>query len=207
MPPLEAWEKVWIDPEAYAQDVHALINCTTCHAGEAVGDMATAHTGLIAKPSADAEATCGTCHPDITPHATASLHATLSGYDTVLHERSSEMNWDTLEEMESYHCDSCHTTCGDCHVSQPTSVGGGLLDGHVFVEKPPMSQTCTACHGSRVKNEYYGLNEGYTGDVHLRQARLACTDCHTAAEMHGQGEFAMSETRYDGQAEIGRAHV
>ncbi|MBN1966155.1 MAG: hypothetical protein JW910_16015 [Anaerolineae bacterium] len=201
MPPLEAWEKVYIDPAVYAEDIHAFINCTTCHAGEAVGSMEAAHTGLVADPSADAELTCGTCHPDITPHATESLHGTLEGYDVVLHQRSSEINWETLEEMESYHCDSCHATCGDCHISQPNSVGGGLLDGHAFVEKPPMGQTCTACHGSRVKNEYYGLNEGYTGDVHLRQARLACTDCHTAEEMHGQGEFANATHRYDAPAE------
>jgi thiosulfate/3-mercaptopyruvate sulfurtransferase len=53
-----------------------------------------------------------------------------------------------------------------------------------------------------VKNEYYGLNEGLPGDVHLRQARLACVDCHSGDEMHGMtyepGEVAH---RYDGAAE------
>jgi hypothetical protein len=60
-----------------------------------------------------------------------------------------------------------------------------------------MGRTCTACHSSRVKNEYYGLNEGYSGDVHFRQARFACTDCHTADEMHGAGEYGEAEHRYD----------
>jgi len=197
VPPLEAGEKVYIDPALYAQDVHSFINCTACHGGEAVGDMTAAHTNLVKDPTVEAEATCGTCHPNITPHAATSLHSTLAGYDTVLHERSSEANWEALEEMQTYHCDSCHATCGDCHVSQPGSVGGGLLKGHDFLAKPPMGQTCTACHGSRVKNEYYGLNEGYTGDVHLRQARLACTDCHTGAEMHGEGAYGEAEHRYD----------
>ena len=76
-------------------------------------------------------------------------------------------------------------------------MGGGLLEGHVFVQTPPMSQTCTACHGSRIKNEYYGLNEGIPGDVHLREARMACVDCHTDAEMHGMPPFDAEEYRYD----------
>lgn len=198
MPPVEAWEKVWIDGDAYPQDVHALINCTACHGGEAVADMETAHTGLVADPSADPETGCASCHPNIVPYAVDSLHYTLEGYDTALYARSSPEHYDALETMESYHCDSCHATCGDCHISQPNSVGGGLLEGHTFVSTPPMSRTCTACHGSRVKNEYYGLNEGYPGDVHFRQARMTCTDCHTGDEMHGMGAAADDQSRYDG---------
>ncbi len=198
MPPLEAWEKVLIDAEAYQSDIHAFINCTACHGGQAVGNM-TAHDGLIADPSADPETGCASCHPNIVPSAEQSLHFTLEGYDTAVYARSSPDHYATLENMESYHCDSCHATCGDCHVSQPNSVGGGLLAGHTFVEKPPMSQTCTACHGSRVKNEYYGLNEGEPGDVHLRVARLACTDCHSGDQMHGIGEYAGATSRYDGE--------
>jgi len=199
VPPVEAWEKVFIDAEGYASDVHAFINCTACHGGEAIDDMETAHTGLLPDPSADPEAGCGTCHPNIAPHAAESLHNTLEGYDTAIYARSSPEHYDTLETMESYHCESCHATCGDCHISQPNSVGGGLLEGHSFVQTPPMSRTCTGCHGSRVKNEYFGLNEGLPGDVHLRQARLACTDCHSSMEMHGMGAAADETTRYDGE--------
>jgi hypothetical protein len=202
VPPLEAWEKVFIDADAYAGDPHSkMLTCTVCHAGQESDDMQTAHTGLIADPAAPDVNKCAMCHPDIATSAANSLHATLAGYDTALFERSTPENHPALEEMESYHCDSCHATCGDCHISQPNSVGGGLLDGHAFVEKPPMSRTCTACHGSRVKNEYYGLNEGYPGDVHLRQARLACTDCHTADEMHGMGDYAGLTDRRSGPVE------
>ena len=197
MPPVEAWEKVWIDGALYAEDVHAYLNCTSCHGGEAVDDMDAAHATM----NDDEESTCETCHPDIAPHAENSLHSSLVGYDTAIYQRSSPEHFAALEEMESYHCQECHATCGDCHVSQPDSVGGGLLEGHTFVEEPPMSRTCTACHGSRVKNEYYGLNEGISGDVHLRQARLSCTDCHTSAEMHGQDEWTDVNHRYDGPAE------
>jgi len=199
VPPLEAWEKVWINLETYSDDFHALIKCTACHGGNPdAADMETAHTGLIPDPSEESRPTCKLCHQEITVSAASSLHSTLAGYDTALYERSSPEHYAALETMQSYHCNSCHATCGDCHVSQPGSVGGGLLDGHSFVKTPPMSRTCTGCHGSRVKNEYFGLNEGILGDVHLRQARMACTACHTAEEMHGMGAASGSAHRYDG---------
>ncbi len=202
MPPVEAWERVFIDAETYnVADVHAFIGCTACHGGVPSYDMDTAHQGMIEDPSADPVTGCGNCHPNIAPYAENSLHMTLAGYDTVLYERSIPENHEAIEEMEVYHCNNCHATCGDCHVSQPDSVGGGLLEGHVFVRTPPMSRTCTGCHGSRVKNEYYGLNEGIPGDVHLREARLACTDCHSGIEMHGLPPFDDLEHRYDAPRE------
>jgi len=194
--PLEPWERVWIDAEKYSQDVHSLINCTDCHGGQAVDDMS-AHEGMVDEPAANPEA-CGDCHTDVTPAHLNSLHFTLAGYDTAVYERSTPENHPAIENMESFHCQNCHATCGDCHISQPASVGGGLLDGHAYVPVPPMSQTCTACHGSRVKNEYYGLNEGFPADVHFR-GRMSCVDCHTGDEMHGVNMTA--NHRYDGPAE------
>jgi thiosulfate/3-mercaptopyruvate sulfurtransferase len=205
---MEPWQRVWIDATAYASDVHSYINCTDCHGGHAVNDMDAAHTGMNPAPASDPE-TCGSCHRDVGPAVIGSLHMTLAGYDQVLHARSIPENHQTLEEMQEYHCNDCHATCGDCHVSQPASVGGGLLKGHTFVPTPPMSQTCTACHGSRVKNEYYGLNEGIPSDVHFR-SRMACTDCHTANQIHGMGAPSVVTTetgaveymhRYDGAQE------
>ncbi|MCU0479933.1 MAG: hypothetical protein MUE54_01820 [Anaerolineae bacterium] len=192
---MAAWERVWIDADMYSQDLHSLINCTQCHGGQAVDDMTIAHTDMIDRPAKNPE-TCGACHTDVTPASLNSLHSTLAGYDTVLYARSVPENHPALEEAEANHCNSCHTTCGDCHISQPYSVGGGLLDGHAYVQTPPMSQTCTACHGSRVKNEYFGLNEGFPSDVHFRE-RMSCSDCHTADEIHGVGITA--DHRYDGE--------
>jgi hypothetical protein len=192
---MEPWQRVWIDAKAYATDVHSPINCTTCHAGKAVDDMQTAHEGMIASPAANPQQACGKCHTDVTPADMGSLHSTLRGYDTALYLRSEPQAHSVVEQVEQNHCNGCHTTCGDCHISQPTSVGGGLLNGHVFVRTPPMSQTCTGCHGSRVKNEYFGLNEGIPGDVHFR-ARMACSSCHTGDELHGIG--AQADNRYSG---------
>lgn len=208
MAPMEPWQRVWIDAETYAEDIHSLINCTTCHLGQAVDefgqpmdDMDCAHEGMLNSPSEMVETTCGSCHPFITAAAANSLHSTLAGYDTVLHERSVPENHPILEEMQSYHCDSCHASCGDCHVSQPASVGGGLVDGHNFLRTPSMTQNCTACHGSRVQNEYFGRNEGIPSDVHFR-ARMSCVSCHTGDQIHGMTAASFNaQHRYDGVPE------
>ncbi len=121
---------------------------------------------------------------------------TLAGYDLALYARSIPENHPALEEMEANHCNNCHATCGQCHISQPTSVGGGLLEGHQVVETPPMTRTCTGCHGSRVRNEFTGRNEGFPGDVHFTQGRMSCVACHTGDEMHGIG--VIGDHRYDG---------
>ncbi|MEZ4668575.1 MAG: hypothetical protein R3E39_11745 [Anaerolineae bacterium] len=192
---MEPWERVWIDAETYSQDIHSYINCTECHSGKAVDDMEQAHKGQTNEVVNSPEV-CGRCHVDNGEPAFNSLHNTLRGYDTALYARSAPEHYPALEEMESNHCASCHATCGDCHVSQPSAVGGGLLNGHDFVSTPSMSRNCTACHGSRIKNEYYGSNEDVPSDVHFR-ARMSCTDCHTANEMHGM-EGASTDHRYDG---------
>ncbi|NDJ87091.1 MAG: hypothetical protein GYB66_14530 [Chloroflexi bacterium] len=193
---MEPWERIFIDVEIYQEDIHSQINCTTCHNGTSVDDMEEAHTNLVPDPAKDPVKGCGNCHPDISPHAAESLHLTLEGYDTAVYQRSIPEHFDRIEYMEQYHCQDCHATCGDCHVAQPDSVGGGLLEGHAFVETPPMTRTCTACHGSRVQNEYFGKNEGIPPDVHFR-ARMACVDCHSGAEMHG---IDMDNNhRYDGE--------
>ena len=125
-----------------------------------------------------------------------SLHSNLTGYMTVLAARSTEDKIPQLEEMSANHCDKCHTSCGQCHVSIPTNLGGGLVAGHEFKKIPPMNLTCTGCHGSRIENEYKGKNEGVKADVHWMKAGMPCFDCHPADEMHG----ALGEPghRYDG---------
>ncbi|MBN1967538.1 MAG: hypothetical protein JW910_22980, partial [Anaerolineae bacterium] len=201
MPPLEVWERVLVDANALLSEVHGYIPCTDCHGGENLADKDAAHEGMVIDPSIDAVASCGSCHPDIAPFQESSLHNSLQGYDTRLYGRSTPENHPVIEEAESYHCDSCHTTCGQCHVSQPTSVGGGLISGHTFNLTPSMSRNCTACHGSRVKNEYTGAHEGIPADVHLRSGRMVCTDCHTAGDMHGTDAASAGVElthRYDG---------
>ena len=200
MAPLEPWEKVLVDLENFSQDKHSSMSCTDCHAGEDNIDKETAHEAMVSDPSASG-GQCSECHADVTDTFESSLHASQQGYWTAINARSTPEDHPALEEMFGNHCASCHTTCGDCHVSQPNSVGGGLIEGHVFNQKPSMTRNCTACHGSRVGNEYLGKHEDIKADVHFRQGRMNCVDCHTGSEMHGayttpQGE--LPEHRYDG---------
>lgn len=189
MAPLEPWEKVLVSAD-FMTTVHGSATCIDCHAGQQDPEKDTAHTGLVADPSTDTKA-CAGCHAEQAEASVTSLHTTLAGYWTVLDERSTPENHPQLEEAFGNHCASCHTTCGNCHISQPSSVGGGLLNGHVVEKTPPMTRTCTACHGSRVGAEYLGKHEDIPGDVHFRQGRMNCVACHEGAGLHGSpGEMA-----------------
>lgn len=211
MAPLEPWEKVLVDGENFTQTVHGRISCIACHSGAQSADKEVAHQGLIARPSADSQATCGACHPNIAAHEATNLHSNLQGYWTVLTARSSPSRYPQLEQVFTNTCSRCHTTCGDCHVSQPGSVGGGFISGHLFNATPSMNRNCAACHGSRVGNEYLGKHDGIEADVHFRQGEMSCVNCHSGAQMHGQpddcqschpgpekDQIAPSEHRYDG---------
>jgi Cytochrome c7 and related cytochrome c len=184
--PLEPWEKVLVNAETYPATVHGQIPCISCHNGIQDADKEIAHTGLVDNPSFSPEGVCGECHPDVVAHNELSLHTNLAGYWTVLDERSTPKNHAAISEAFGNHCSSCHASCGECHVSQPNLVGGGLIDGHLFSKSPSMTRNCTACHGSRIGNEYLGKHEGLLADVHFRQGRMDCIDCHTEAEMHGE---------------------
>jgi thiosulfate/3-mercaptopyruvate sulfurtransferase len=198
---LEPWEKVLVSAEAFSETIHGRIDCIDCHGGSDVGDKGEAHAGMDARPSEGEPSLCQECHEKEVALQPNSLHFNQEGYWTVLEARGADRDHPGMQEMFGNHCASCHTTCGDCHVSQPSSVGGGLLDGHLFVQEPPMTRTCTACHGSRVGNEYLGKNEGVLADLHFRTQRMVCIDCHPGSEMHGEMvnelDAAPPDHRYD----------
>ena len=202
MPPVEAWAKVAVDA-AFADTLHGAIACTDCHGGTSTEyDMEAAHEGVVRDP--DPIEACGSCHAQLAQDHYSSLHGGLEGYFTVLAERSSPEKWPQVIEMYDNHCADCHASCGQCHVSRPTSAGGGLLSGHEFRGTPPMNLTCTGCHGSRVNDEYKGKNEmpeggTFAADVHFNPNGMACQDCHTGAEMHLPQDGEDPTHRYDGE--------
>ncbi len=205
MAPLEPWEKVLVNAEAFTATDHGEIACVDCHGGvDDTDDKEAAHTELVVRPSEGEAAVCADCHKKQAELQATSLHSNQAGYWTVLEARGADVEEPVMHEMFGNHCASCHTSCGDCHVSQPASSGGGLLDGHLFTDNPPMTRTCTACHGSRVGNEYMGKNEGLLADVHFRQERMTCTACHEGDELHGDVPNAEGEPaahRYESAAE------
>ncbi len=195
---MEGWEKVFVSSGTFTQTIHGEMGCIACHGGDGTTqDKDQAHSDMRREPiAADA---CDQCHTDQLNDKN-SLHSTLRGYQTAIAERATSTTLaKIMEEAFGNHCESCHTSCGQCHVSRPTNLGGGLTAGHDFKKIPPMNLTCTGCHGSRIDMEYKGKNEGIPADVHWTQGGMPCFDCHTADEMHGNVE-PPPDHRYDGKA-------
>ncbi|MFC1844370.1 rhodanese-like domain-containing protein [Thermodesulfobacteriota bacterium] len=181
---MEPFEKVLVSKE-FLNTEHGEIACTDCHGGNATAnDKKTAHAGLDPYPAANnPEATCGECHEEIVTTASDSLHTTLSTFVTVLKTRSDMNKWDQIDAARKNHCAACHTSsCGGCHVSRPPFAKKGFINGHVFQKRSDPFNQCTACHGSRVGNEYYGMRG--QGDVHVSKYDMDCVACHEAEEMH-----------------------
>jgi hypothetical protein len=194
---VEDWQKVYLDQPSFLETVHGRYGCIACHSGN--GDTRlkeTAHRSMIFEPSA--VGICGDCHTREVAGDENSLHTNLTGYRTVLLARSSLQHAAEIEMVMDNHCEGCHTsTCGQCHVIEPASLGGGLIAGHVFIGNPDVNSTCGGCHSSRIENEYKGQNGDLPGDVHWVQGKMLCSDCHGAGELHGTiKEFVH---RYDGQ--------
>jgi hypothetical protein len=194
---LEAWEKVFVGDE-FLTSVHNAQNCIGCHGG--VGDthdMEKAHEGVMRDPIQDSDRFCAVCHVDAAEAVADSLHQDLNGYRTALGARGADFEDPQMQEAFANHCATCHTTCGQCHISRPNFTDGGLIQGHKVKEIASSKDTCEACHGARVSNEYKGKNEGVEASVHYLEAGMACVDCHQVGDMHGDGtDYAH---RYDGE--------
>ncbi|MBN1317862.1 MAG: hypothetical protein JXA42_20425 [Anaerolineales bacterium] len=199
MPPLEAWEKVYLSDTEYMASVHNWQGCIACHGGvDGEDDMDKAHEGLISNPSSEPERVCAGCHKYEVEAASTGLHQNLTGYKTTLEARGADFSNPHMQEGFDNHCYTCHASCGECHISRPSSNGSGLIAGHEIKDRASMGDTCTACHGARVANEYKGLNEGVPGSVHWLEEGMPCYECHQVGQYHGDGtEYA---DRYDGAA-------
>jgi hypothetical protein len=186
---LEVWEKAFVNDAEFLQSTHGKVGCVICHGGDSQNeDKELAHVGLVADPSEGTSTTCTTCHQDIVETHDMSLHATLNGFKSALEARGGDVSEGSpLATALENHCNECHTSCGQCHISRPDELEGGLVSGHEFREIPSMQYNCTACHGSRVGDEYLGNNEGIPADVHWAKAGMTCTKCH-GEELHGSGQ-------------------
>ena len=193
------------------------MTCQLCHGGGAdftFANMDEAHDGMVRDPSAFgdngctqcheadfAENSCDGCHSSDVDAARNSLHTQLWGYKEAISARC-ECDFDNAGYDEGFtaNCAGCHTTCGQCHISRPTSVGGGFAQiadmnyAHRFRRTPHITEQCTACHGSRVGIDFTGalaeeIEDGELGsenvpDVHYSRG-MFCVSCHEKEEMHG----------------------
>jgi len=193
---LEVWEKVYIKDSKFLESSHGMVGCVICHGGDSSAEeKETAHQDIVIDPS---EEGCNTCHSDIALLNETSLHTTLSGFISKLEARGGDLSeGSALDTAFDNHCQQCHTSCGQCHVSRPDEMGGGLVSSHVFKKTPSMQNNCIACHGARIGDEYLGTNEGIPGDVHWTQEGMTCVRCH-GQELHGSG--VMADDRYSNTA-------
>ena len=126
---------------------------------------------------------CEMCHSDIATNFTKSLHYNAYGMIGE-YERGAAGHFgiDIDVFYEEANCSKCHaTTCTVCHVGE---------DGH----GGEMSiEICDPCHLKKQTSLYTGdmpahKSEGPHADIHYEKG-LICTDCHTAEEMHGDGNI------------------
>ena len=204
MAPLEPYEKVLVDEEFLDEDPHGEIACEQCHGGDPEAtSFEEAHKGIIKDPSwPDPTKACGECHEEVVKPAKTSTHMTLASFDKIIGTRATDdpaLRKKLFDEGLKTHCYSCHSSCGQCHVSRPEEVEGGFVEGHLFKKTPPMATNCTSCHGSRVEKEYLGKNKGLPPDVHYAKRGMKCVACHTGKEMHVAGE------KYDNRYEVKEA--
>jgi len=190
---LELWQKVLVAKE-FLSSAHAEKTCVECHGGDAAkASRAEAHAGLVRDPSevppfaASDAIVCAECHEEQAKTGKTSLHATLSTFTKIMHTRAGDdpANWEKVDQGRKNHCTPCHASCGQCHVSRPNFAKKGFISGHAFAKKPDMVNQCTACHGSRVGDEFFGARG--IGDAHFFEKGMDCMACHGAAEMHASG--------------------
>jgi thiosulfate/3-mercaptopyruvate sulfurtransferase len=190
----------------FLNSVHGKRSCQSCHAGQADSTFTTmeeAHVDMIPDPSA--VGACDGCHYREARATANSLHTNLWGEKAAIELRARIIfEGSQFEDDYNERCGGCHTTCGQCHISRPNSVGGGFPKigtyySHRFRKSPDMNEQCTACHGSRVGTDYKGEIEGNQPDVH-RTRGYKCEFCHTKEEIHGDGLY--DGERYNHRYEV-----
>ena len=173
--------------QAFLGSTHNLDGCEGCHKGDPRAALKeAAHNGLIGRPSQQPETVCAACHEKEVANVKTSLHFTVRGDENFL-KLVTAHRWPEVQPVFTQACQSCHASCGDCHISKAKSARGGLIDGHLFVKRAPMADACGTCHGGRVYPEYTGQNEGFPPDVHCQKAKMDCVACHSSTQLHGDG--------------------
>ncbi len=197
-PHYEPYDRVYMNGAGYEEfkkNSHYKIGCVGCHNGtDKTDDKLKAHSGdFIKHPSAEYKTKCNTCHSEITKNFVTSIHNG-TGQMRKVAMRSGLTGASEFDKLPASHkegyaknCATCHGTCGNCHVVRPLSGGGGLANGHSFAKTPDMINVCVTCHVSRGGHAYLGVGSGTQPDVHFTNKKFNCTECHSGAELHGDG--------------------
>lgn len=127
---------------------------------------------------------CETCHDDIAANFSTSLHHNAQGMFTEYEDYAMDhFGLDTDAYYEQKNCQKCHVqSCTECHVDS--------YEAHNQRVDP---EVCEKCHAKKQSSTYIGdlpLHKAVGGnaDIH-HEKNLTCTNCHSANEMHGDGEY------------------
>jgi hypothetical protein len=142
--PPESYQKWLVNAEFLEEDPHGSeLSCVDCHGGNPDGDSwETRHAGLKKDPTYPDPQSCADCHEEIVEGDEATHHINLAQFK-----------------------ENANVSCGQCHVSKPASMGGGLNEGHMFLRKP-------SGMNSWFRHEW--LNEE---ELHL--SKVDCQTCHS----------------------------
>lgn len=207
-PHYEPFDRVYMGGEGYEtykSTAHYQLGCTGCHNGiDNVEDKTIAHSGdFISHPSMFYEEKCGSCHSIIVENFKTSIHNG-TGQKRKVTMRSGLSGPDDFDKLPAHqiegynaNCATCHGTCGNCHVVRPPIGGGGLAKGHEFSAQPDMRNICVACHVSRGGHAYLGVAAGTVPDAHFTKMGYKCIDCHSGAELHGDGKPVEQRYAYE----------
>ena len=149
--------------------------------------LSLAPTACMAEDSQPDFGGCEMCHPDVAANFTTSLHYNAYGMMGE-YERGAAghfgIDMDAFYEEGS--CAKCHaTTCTKCHQGYIAVMGHGEETTEITID------TCDVCHLKKQTSTFVGdmpahSSKGPHADVHYEKG-LICTDCHSAEEMHGDG--------------------
>jgi len=144
---------------------------------------------LILSGATNAEEICKVCHSGIAKNFNTSLHHTVAGVYNEFNKGAGKEFGMGLPAG----CTKCHiNNCTTCHE------GYGGYPGAHYNRKVNMT-VCVECHHARAGVNYVGYlgghkKKGPNPDVHYEMG-LNCTDCHTFAEIHGDGKIYNSEKK------------
>ncbi len=149
--------------------------------------LSLAPTACTAEDSTPDFEGCEICHAGVAANFTTSLHYNAYGMKGE-YERGAAghfgIDMDAFYEEGS--CASCHvTTCTKCHLGYKPEMGHGEDCVAITID------TCDPCHKKKQTSTFVGdmpahKSKGPHADIHYEKG-LICTDCHSAEEMHGDG--------------------
>ena len=150
--------------------------------------LSLAPTACTAEDSTPDFEGCEMCHPDIAANYATSLHYNAYGMKGEYERGAAGHFGIDIDAFYGEACAKCHThTCTKCHQGYKPVPGHGDECEEITID------TCDPCHLTKQTSTFVGdmpkhKSKGPHADIHYEKG-LTCMDCHSAEEMHGDGNI------------------